>query len=43
MASIAPAIETLWTGPTALVGDPGAITAVGHRTVHGGNATGPAD
>ncbi len=41
MTALAPAIKALWAGPTAVVDDPSAITAVGHRIVHGANATGP--
>lgn len=31
-------VESLWTGPTAVIGGPHDVDAVGHRVVHGGLA-----
>ena len=36
--SLAPLLDTLWSGPSAVLRDRSGITAVGHRIVHGGKA-----
>ena len=35
-AAVAPGLDRLWTGPTAVLDEPGDVVAVGHRIVHGG-------
>ncbi len=36
--AILPVIRAVWSGPSAVLGSPGEIAAVGHRIVHGGKA-----
>src|SRR4029077_9914986 len=35
-AAIDHMLRTLWSGPTKVISEPGAIDIVGHRVVHGG-------
>ena len=35
-AAIGHMLRTLWSGPTKVISEPGAIDIVGHRVVHGG-------
>lgn len=41
--ALAPGLELLWRGPGAMIADPGAVALVGHRIVHGGARTQPAE
>ena len=35
-SAVAPGLDALWSGPTAVVDGPDAVACVGHRIVHGG-------